>query len=118
MQPDPLLDHRSETLLAVSKTGSLTAAAKLLFVTQPAVSQQLNAWEKELGFKLLDHQGKKLVKVDRFFPSSKRCCKCGNVRKELQLSERVYRCNCGNIMDRDKNAAINIREEARRILIA
>ena len=61
MQPDPLLDHRSETLLAVSKTGSLTAAAKLLFVTQPAVSQQLNAWEKELGFKLLDHQGKKVA---------------------------------------------------------
>ena len=44
MQPDPLLDHRSETLLAVSKTGSLTAAAKLLFIKQPAVSQQLNAW--------------------------------------------------------------------------
>ena len=61
MQPDPLLDHRSETLLAVSKTGSLTAAAKLLFITQPAVSQQLNAWEKELGFKLLDHQGKKVA---------------------------------------------------------
>lgn len=61
MQPDPLLDHRSETLLAVSKTGSMTAAAKLLFVTQPAVSQQLNAWEKELGFKLLDHQGKKVA---------------------------------------------------------
>ena len=56
MQPDPLLDHRSETLLAVSKTGSLTAAAKLLFITQPAVSQQLNAWEKELGFKQLESQ--------------------------------------------------------------
>ena len=66
----------------------------------------------------LEHQGKRLLKIDRFFPSSKKCCKCGNVRKELQLSERVYKCNCGNIMDRDKNAAINIREEARRILIA
>lgn len=66
----------------------------------------------------LDHQGKKMVKIERFFPSSKRCCKCGKVKKELQLSERVYICSCGNIMDRDKNAAINIREEARRILIA
>ena len=66
----------------------------------------------------LDHQGKKMVKIERFFPSSKRCCKCGKVKKELQLSERVYICNCGNILDRDQNAAINIREEARRILIA
>ena len=66
----------------------------------------------------LEEQGKKLVKIDRFFPSSKKCCKCGSVKKELKLSERIYRCNCGNVMDRDKNAAINIREEARRMLTA
>ena len=63
-------------------------------------------------------KGKKMVKVDRFFPSSKKCCKCGRIKKELKLSERVYRCACGNEMDRDRNAAINIREEARRMLIA
>ncbi|MDC2829364.1 LysR family transcriptional regulator [Limosilactobacillus mucosae] len=61
MEKDPLLDYRGQTLLAVAKTGSLTAAAKQLFITQPAVSQQLNAWEKELGFRLLDHQGKKVT---------------------------------------------------------
>ena len=66
----------------------------------------------------LEEQGKKLVKVDRYFPSSKKCSKCGKVKKELKLSERIYRCECGNIMDRDKNAAINIREEARRMLTA
>ena len=66
----------------------------------------------------LEEQAKKLVKTDRFFPSSKKCCMCGKVKKELQLSERIYRCNCGSVMDRDKNAAINIREEARRILSA
>ena len=58
-------------------------------------------------------KGKKLVKIDRFFPSSKKCRK---IKKELRLSERVYRCMCGNEMDRDRNAAINIREEARRML--
>ena len=63
-------------------------------------------------------QGKKMVKVDRFFPSSKKCCKCGRIKKELRLSERVYHCECGNEMDRDHNAAINIREEARRMLTA
>ncbi len=53
--------------------------------------------------------------VDRFFPSSKKCCKCGRIKKELRLSERVYHCECGNKMDRDHNAAINIREEARSL---
>ena len=66
----------------------------------------------------LGWQGKELVKVDRFFPSSKKCCKCGKVKKELKLSERIYCCECGNEMDRDRNAAINIREEARRMLTA
>ncbi len=66
----------------------------------------------------LGWQGKELVQVDRYFPSSKKCCKCGKVKKELKLSERIYCCECGNEMDRDRNAAINIREEARRMLIA
>ena len=42
----------------------------------------------------------------------------GKVKKELKLSERIYQCECGNVMDRDKNAAVNIREEARRMLSA
>ncbi|MGN0412462.1 MAG: helix-turn-helix domain-containing protein [Lachnospiraceae bacterium] len=46
------------------------------------------------------------------------CCRCGRVKKELKLSERIYRCECGSVMDRDKNAAVNIREEARRMLTA
>ena len=66
----------------------------------------------------LTWRGKKLVRVDRFFPSSKKCCKCGNIKKELKLSDRVYLCTCGNRIDRDLNAAINIREEARRMLLA
>ena len=61
---------------------------------------------------------KKMIKVDRFFPSSKKCCKCGRIKKELRLFERVYHCECRNKMDRDHNAAISIREEARRMLIA
>ena len=64
----------------------------------------------------LTWRGKKLVRVDRFFPSSKKCCKCGSIKKELKLSDRVYLCT--NRIDRDLNAAINIREEARRMLLA
>lgn len=73
------------------------------------------AFREMLRYKL-EEQGKALVIVDRFFPSSKRCSRCGNVRKVLRLDERVYRCPCGNCMDRDVNAAVNIREEGRRLL--
>ncbi|GLC82102.1 RNA-guided endonuclease InsQ/TnpB family protein [Lacrimispora brassicae] len=60
--------------------------------------------------------GKQLIKVDKWFPSSKTCSVCGKKKNELALSERVYICECGNIMDRDKNAAINIRQEGLRVL--
>ena len=70
-----------------------------------------------LSYKL-QKEGKQLVKVGKFFPSSKKCSHCGNVKKELKLSERIYRCSCGSELDRDINAAINIREEGRRILMA
>lgn len=48
--------------------------------------------------------------IDRFYPSSKLCCKCGNIKKDLKLSDRLYTCNCGNHIDRDVNAGINIRD--------
>ena len=53
--------------------------------------------------------GKTLVVVGRFEPTSKTCSNCGNVKQELKLSERTYRCDsCGHEMDRDLNASINI----------
>lgn len=70
-----------------------------------------------LSYKLKD-QGKEMIKLDRFFPSSKKCSLCGAVKKDLKLSERIYRCTCGSELDRDVNAAINICEEGRRILMA
>ena len=54
--------------------------------------------------------GSTLVKADRFFPSTKRCSACGNVKEAMPLSERVYHCDiCGLTMDRDHNAARNLR---------
>lgn len=48
--------------------------------------------------------------VDRFFPSSKLCHNCGQKKKDLKLSDRVYRCNCGYEEDRDYNASLNLRD--------
>ncbi len=52
--------------------------------------------------------GIKLIFADRFYPSSKTCICCGRIKKDLKLSERIYRCECGNIIDRDLQAAINL----------
>lgn len=71
-----------------------------------------------LSYKLQE-KGKQLVKIDKFFPSSKTCSCCGHVKDSLSLSERVYKCeNCGAIIDRDYNASINIKNEGMRLLAA
>ena len=52
--------------------------------------------------------GIEIIIADRFYPSSKTCIKCGKIKKDLRLSERVYRCECGNVIDRDLQAAMNL----------
>ena len=57
----------------------------------------------------LEYKAQKLIKVNRYFPSSKTCSNCGNIKKDLQLSERTYTCEaCGLSIDRDLNAALNL----------
>ncbi len=53
--------------------------------------------------------GKEVVKISRWFPSTKTCSSCGTV-KPMKLSDRTYECGCGLVMDRDLNAAINIKK--------
>ncbi|OQC43557.1 MAG: putative transposase [Bacteroidetes bacterium ADurb.Bin028] len=54
--------------------------------------------------------GKQLIKVDKFFPSSKTCSVCGCIKHDLKLSDRTYICDdCGTSIDRDLNASINIK---------
>ena len=69
-----------------------------------------------LTYKLAE-QGKQLIMIDKWFPSSKLCRFCNNENKELTLSDRVWTCShCGAELDRDINAAINIKNEGCRIL--
>lgn len=63
--------------------------------------------------------GKTLVKIGRFYPSSKTCHHCGHVKEELSLADRYYTCpNCGELIDRDLNAAKNILDEGLRNISA
>ena len=48
--------------------------------------------------------------VDRYFPSSKLCHECGCIKKDLKLSDRIYKCECGYVEDRDYNASLNLRD--------
>ena len=60
---------------------------------------------------------RKIVFVDRFYPSSKTCHNCGCINKDLKLSDRQWICpNCGEIIERDYNAALNILDEGLRII--
>jgi putative transposase len=54
-----------------------------------------------------------LVVVNRFYPSSKTCSQCGNIKADLTLKDRVYKCECCHLeIDRDLNAALNLRKVA------
>ena len=54
--------------------------------------------------------------ADRFFPSSKLCSCCGNIKKDLKLSDRIYKCKCGNMIDRDYQAAFNLKRYGKMAL--
>ncbi len=57
-----------------------------------------------------------VIIADRFFPSSKLCSCCGYIKKDLKLSDRIYKCQCGNIIDRDFQAALNLKRYGENVL--
>lgn len=65
-------------------------------------------FRKQLEYKC-EAKGIQLITADRFYPSSKLCSCCGNIKKDLKLSDRIYKCECGNIIDRDFQAALNLK---------
>ncbi len=70
-------------------------------------------FSSKLGYKMAESQGH-FIQIDRYFPSTKLCFNCGNIR-DIDLSERIYNCECGYQEDRDINAAKNILAEAKRL---
>ena len=57
-----------------------------------------------------------VVIADKFFPSSKLCSCCGNIKKDLKLSDRIYKCECGNVIDRDFQASLNLKMYGENVL--
>ena len=78
-------------------------------LSKAVASQKFYEFRTKLKAKC-DGNGIELRVVDRFYPSSKLCHCCGQIKKDLKLSDRVYRCSCGYVEDRDFNAALNLRD--------
>lgn len=79
-------------------------------LSKAVASQCLREFRQQLEYKC-EWYGIALIIADRWYPSSKTCSCCGHIKKDLNLSDRVYRCSeCSLVIDRDLNASINLRE--------
>ena len=78
-------------------------------LSKAVASQKFYEFRTRLKAKCNDN-GIELRVVDRFYPSSKLCHCCGQIKKDLKLSDRIYRCACGYVEDRDFNASLNLRD--------
>ena len=78
-------------------------------LSKAVASQKFYEFKTKLEAKCKEN-GIELRIVDRWYPSSKTCHCCKNIKKDLKLSDRVFKCDCGYIEDRDFNAALNLRD--------
>jgi putative transposase len=78
-------------------------------LSKAVASQKFYEFRTKLKIKC-DANGIELRVVDRFYPSSKLCHCCGSIKKDLKLSDRIYKCECGYVEDRDFNASLNLRD--------
>ena len=92
---------------------NISGMMKNRHLSRAVQDQGFFGFRKQLEYKC-NNRGIQLIIADRFYPSSKLCSCCGNIKKDLKLSERIYRCDCGNVIDRDFQASINLRAYGER----
>lgn len=111
-------DYINKTIAEIVKTKpsyitiedlNVSGMMKNRHLSKAAASQKFYEFRTRLKAKC-DDNGIELRVVDRFYPSSKLCHCCGRIKKDLKLSDRVYRCTCGYVEDRDINASLNLRD--------
>ena len=111
-------DYINKTIAGIVKTKpsyitiedlNVKGMMKNRYLSKAVASQKFYEFRKRLKAKC-DEKGIELRVADRFYPSSKTCHHCGSIRKNLKLSDRIYRCECGYVADRDLNAALNLKD--------
>ena len=111
-------DYINKTIAEIVKTKpsyitiedlNVSGMMKNSHLSKAVASQKFYEFRNKLKTKCKDN-GIELRIVSRFYPSSKRCHCCGCIRKDLKLSDRIYKCDCGYVEDRDRNASLNLRD--------
>ena len=109
-------NHIHQTTSKIVKTKPFRVVMEKLKVSNMMKNKHLSKAIAEQGFNTFINQmknkcekyGIEFIQVPTFYPSSKTCSHCGSIKKDLKLSERMYRCSCGFTCDRDKNASYNL----------
>ena len=111
-------DYINKTIAEIVKTKpshitiedlNVSGMMKNRHLSKAVASQKFYEFKTKLEAKCKEN-GIELRIVDRWFPSSKTCHCCKSIKKDLKLSDRIFRCDCGYIEDRDFNAALNLRD--------
>ena len=111
-------DYINKTIAEIVKTKpshitiedlNVSGMMKNRYLSKAVASQKFYEFRTRLKAKCAEY-GIELRVVDRWYPSSKTCHCCSCIKKDLKLSDRIYRCTCGYIEDRDLNAALNLRD--------
>lgn len=84
-------------------------------LSKPIRQQGLYEFRRQIEYKS-DWNHIPVIIADRYFPSSKLCSCCGSIKKDLKLSDRIYKCDCGNIIDRDYQASLNLKQYGENVL--
>ena len=111
-------DYINKTIAEIVKTKpsyitiedlNVSGMMKNKHLSKAVASQKFYEFRTKLQAKCREN-GIELRVVDRWFPSSKTCHCCKHIKKDLKLSDRLFKCDCGYIEDRDFNAALNLRD--------
>ena len=111
-------DYINKTIAEIVKTKpshitiedlNVSGMMKNRHLSKAVASQKFYEFRTKLLAKCKEN-GIELRVADRWFPSSKTCHCCKSIKKDLKLSDRLFRCDCGYIEDRDFNAALNLRD--------
>ena len=94
---------------AIVEDLNISGMMKNRHLSKAVASQKFYEFRIKLKAKC-DENGVELRVTDRWYPSSKTCHCCKNIRKDLKLSDRIYRCDCSYVADRDLNAALNLKD--------
>ena len=94
---------------------NVTGMMKNKHLSKSVQQQGLYEFRRQIEYKS-DWNNIPVIIADRYFPSSKLCSCCGTIKKDLKLSDRIYRCDCGNTIDRDFQASLNLKKYGEHVL--